>query len=157
MGCGGLADRIGARLGQAEMAHFAFFNEARHRTDRFFDRYIGVDPMLVVEIDCIDPEPFQRTFTGPADIFRRAVDAAKAVLVKGKAEFGRNHEAVAFAGNGPAQKLFIAVRAVNFSGIEKGDAQFNRAIDRGDGFRFVGHAIHALADTGHRHATQPKG
>ena len=52
----GAADGVGACLRKAEIAHLAFFDEPRHRPDRLLDRHIGVDAVLVVQVDRIDAE-----------------------------------------------------------------------------------------------------
>src|SRR5262249_15159956 len=57
--CVGALDSGRSGFGQAEAADLTFIDKARHCADRFFDRRTGVYAMLVVEIDCIYPEPAQ--------------------------------------------------------------------------------------------------
>jgi hypothetical protein len=51
----GAADRLHARLGQAEMPYFALANEVAHGAGHVLDRNFGIDAVLVEEIDRIDP------------------------------------------------------------------------------------------------------
>src|SRR5918996_1240622 len=46
----GAADRRRRGLGQPEVAHLACLDESGHRPNRFLDRSLAVDPVLVVEI-----------------------------------------------------------------------------------------------------------
>ena len=52
-------DGLGARLGQAEIAHLAGLDQLGHRADGVLDRDIGVDPVLVIEVDVVDTQPTQ--------------------------------------------------------------------------------------------------
>src|SRR5204863_505191 len=54
------ANRFLPCLGQTEEADFSLRHEFRHRTDDFFDRHIGIDAMLVEQIDVIGAKPAQR-------------------------------------------------------------------------------------------------
>jgi hypothetical protein len=45
------ADRLRARLGEAEMPHLAFADQVLDRARHVLDRHVGVDPMLVEQID----------------------------------------------------------------------------------------------------------
>ena len=58
IGCTACARRIVSRrrLGQAEVAHLASPHQLRHRADGVLDRRVGIDAVLVVEIDHVDPE-----------------------------------------------------------------------------------------------------
>src|SRR5215472_3976545 len=71
-----LAQRLRARFGESEMAHLAFFHELSHRADGFFDRSVGIDAVLVVEIDVINAETVQAGFAGLAYVFGLAINAA---------------------------------------------------------------------------------
>ncbi len=50
---------------------------AGHRADRVLDRHIGVDAVLVIEVDDIDAEPLQAGLAGLLHIFGAAVDAVR--------------------------------------------------------------------------------
>ena len=55
MGRVGAADRLRRRLGEAEVAHLALLDQLGHRADRLLDRHLGIDPVLVVEVDVSTP------------------------------------------------------------------------------------------------------
>ncbi len=65
------ADRLGARLGEAEVAHLAGRHELGHRAHRLLDRRVGVDAVLVVEVDVIDAEAPERALARAAHVGRR--------------------------------------------------------------------------------------
>ena len=56
----GAADRLHARFGQAEVLHLALLDQLLHRARDVFDRHVRVDPVLVEEIDDVDPQPLER-------------------------------------------------------------------------------------------------
>jgi hypothetical protein len=47
------------RFRQPEMLHLASLNQILDCPGDVFDRHVGIDPVLVVEIDRVDPEPPQ--------------------------------------------------------------------------------------------------
>ena len=62
-----------AGLAQAERAHLALLDQPRHGADRVLDRNIGIDAVLIVEIDHIDAEPLEARLAGGRHIFGPAV------------------------------------------------------------------------------------
>ena len=58
------ADRLGRGLGQAEVAHLAALDQPPHRAHRLLDRHLGVDAVLVVEIDHVDAEAREARVAG---------------------------------------------------------------------------------------------
>ncbi len=79
----GTADRVGRRLAEPEVAHLALRDELRHRADGLLDRRVQVDAVQVVQVDMVDAEALQRALDRLAHVVRRAVDAAKARVVRG--------------------------------------------------------------------------
>src|SRR5262249_45296144 len=49
----GAADSLGAGFGQAEIPDLALLDEISHVTGDHFDRYGGIDPVLVEEVDVV--------------------------------------------------------------------------------------------------------
>ncbi len=41
------------RLAQADMADLAFADQIRHRADDVLDRYLRIDPVLIIKIDLL--------------------------------------------------------------------------------------------------------
>ena len=54
------ADRLGAGLGEADVADLALLHQFGHRADGLLDRRVGVDAVLVVEVDVVDAQALQR-------------------------------------------------------------------------------------------------
>src|SRR5205807_5490978 len=107
----GAPDRLLARLGEAEVAHLSLSYELRHRAEHVLDRNVGVDAMLVQEIDTICRETPQRAFDRFANVRRPAVDASNgAILVEAEAELGRDDQALALALQRASQQFFVFVR-----------------------------------------------
>jgi hypothetical protein len=100
----------------------------------------------------IGPEPLQRALTRAPDVLRAPVDAAVARLlgIDHEPELGRDLELVAAAGDGAPYKLLVRVRAVDLGGVEEGDAELERAIDRLESRRLIATAVGVR----HPHATQ---
>ena len=155
------ADGLRSRLGETEMAHLALAHEVGHGADRILDRRLRIDPVLVVEIDRVDLEPLQARFAGLAHVIRLAADTeALAVRPAHIAELRGEHDLVAPIRNGTADEFLVAADAVHVGRVEKGHAELDRAMDRGDGLHLVAaavelrHAHAAEADGGHLQRTE---
>src|SRR5207247_1073483 len=86
----GSADRAHAGFGHAEVLHLALRDQLPDRARHVFDRDVGVDPMLIIEIHDVGPEPFQRTLDALPDALGATVLHLLPVLVF-DAELGRDH------------------------------------------------------------------
>src|SRR2546427_5477568 len=85
--------------------------------------------MLIVEVDNIGPEPFQRTLDALLDALGAAVLHLLSVLDLDP-EFGGDHHLSAQWRQRLANELFVGVRTVNFGGIEECDAALDRKSTR---------------------------
>jgi hypothetical protein len=74
----GAADRLRSRLGQADVEDLAFGDQFGESADGVFDRGLGVDAVLVVQVDVIGAEPPEGTLDRGADVRRTAVKVAGA-------------------------------------------------------------------------------
>ncbi len=54
-------------------------NQVFQATGDFLDRYLGVDPMLIEQVDVIGFEPFEHTHHCDLDVLRTAVQARAAL------------------------------------------------------------------------------
>ena len=70
------AERLDARLGHAEMLDLALGDQVLDGARDILDRHVGVDAVLVEQVDGLDAEPLQRAFDRLADALGPAVDAA---------------------------------------------------------------------------------
>ena len=130
----GAPDRVGRRLGEAQVADLPLRDELRHRADRLLDRDGLVDAVLVIEIDVVDVQPTERRLDGRAHVFRASVDAAGSVLPDEVRELRGEDHFVAAVGDRPADELLVLAepRSVHVGGIEEGDAEVERAVNRRD-------------------------
>src|SRR5438045_4766391 len=111
------ADALRPGLAQAEMPDLALFDEPRHCADRILDRHRLIDPVLVIEIDDIDPEPLEARIACLRDIGGAAVDAVGAARLAGLAEFGRDHDAVAPALQCPAEQFLVLAPPIHVRAV----------------------------------------
>ena len=96
---------------------------------------VGIDPVLVIEVDAIGPQTLQRFLDHPPNTLRTAVEPIGAVDLE--AEFGRDHYFVADGRQRLAHKLLVDIRAINFSGIEEPNALLKGLANHPDALRFV--------------------
>jgi hypothetical protein len=94
-----------------------------HRADRLLNRRAGVYPVLIIKVDCIDPQPLQRSFDGAADIGRAGVDTGDLVAIEFEAELGRDDQLVALPLDRLADQLLVLEGAIDLRGVEEGDAE----------------------------------
>jgi hypothetical protein len=69
-----VADRGDARLRQAEVPHLSGPNELLHRARDVLDRHLGVDTVLVEQIDCFGAQALQCLVGDLPDALRPTVD-----------------------------------------------------------------------------------
>ena len=146
----GPPDPLRPCLAQSEKPHFALLDEPRHRADRLLDRHCRVDPVLVVEVDDLDPEPLQARLAGPGDIGGAAVDPVGAAGPACLTEFGGDHNAITAALQRAAEQLFVLPPAIHVRAVEMVDPEFDRAMDQPHSGRVVADAV----DARQRHAAE---
>ena len=100
-----------------------------HRAGDVFDRHVRVDAVLIEQIDHIGLEALERGLGDLLDVLRPAVQARRSgpriTAAKVEPELGGDHHLLAERSEGFANKFFVSERAVNFSGVEEGDAAFH--------------------------------
>ena len=139
-------------LGQPEVADLSCAHEFGHSANGFFDGDIGIDAMLVVEIDRVDAEALQACIAGGAHIGGASVYAAhvRVGLAAQDAEFCGEADFVAKAANGLTNQYLVVAVAVDVRGIKEGDAQFDGTMNGGDRFGVVARTV----KFGHAHAAE---
>src|SRR5262249_60755671 len=70
------ANRFGACFGETEKSHLARAHKLCHRANCFLDRCLGIDAMLIVEIDYVNAQSAQTSFASFVDIIRLTADPA---------------------------------------------------------------------------------
>ena len=152
-------DRLRRCLAEAEVPHLALLDELRHRAHRLLDRHVGVDAVLVEEVDVVGAEPLERPFDRAADVVGGAVERTDRRHVAGRrvvhpaGELGRDHVLVAPALDRAADQLLVGQRAVQLRGVEEVDPELQRPLDRRDRLVLVGRAVEGR----HAHASEPEG
>src|SRR5205823_5300230 len=116
--------------GEAEVANLSLVLEPRHFADRIFDRHVGIDAVLIIEIDRVDPEPLEARVAGGADIFGVAAHAEElAIRPTHIGELGGEEDLVAAAADRSADQLLVLERPVHVGGVEEGNALVERVMD----------------------------
>jgi hypothetical protein len=152
----GAAQGLNPRFGHAEGLHLSLRDEGLHRSGDLLDGHVGIDPVLVKQIDGLHPQALQRALDGPADVLRPAGDAAvlTGLGIDVEAELGGDHHPVAYRPQGFAYHLLVDEGAVDLGGVEEAHAPLDGRADQGDAL-FLGEAGRiAEADA---HASQADG
>src|SRR3954454_6614238 len=148
------ADRLGAGLGQSDMAHLAFGDQLAQRADRLFDGRVRVDAVLVVEVDVVGAEPLERAFDRGLHIVGAAVDdAGTAARVGDETELRRHDDVVAPAPDGLADNFLAVEGAVDLGGVDVGDPEVQRPVNGADRLRVIEPPAGGV-DAGHGHGSQ---
>ena len=127
------ANRLYARLGKSEVLHLARLNQFLHRAGNVFYGHVGVNPMLIQQVDALHPEPFERSFHGLLDVLGLAIHACRSRPIIAAAQIepklGGDHHFAAVGRQRFAYKFFVDEWAVNFGGVKEGDAAFDGGVE----------------------------
>src|SRR5581483_5192282 len=150
------ADGVGADLGQPEMVHLAGLDELFHRAGDIFDRDVGVDAVLVEEVDVVGAESPEHGVDDLADVFGPAVEASPLAggRIDREPELRGDDHLVAHRGERFADKFFVDEGAVGLGGVEEGDPAVDGVTDQLDPGLAVGWG--AVVDA-QSHAAEPDG
>jgi hypothetical protein len=150
----GAADGFRRGLRKTKITDLPGLHQLGHGAHRFLDRRVRVDPVLVVEVDVVDPEALERLVAGLPHIFRIASNAEIfAVLAADVREFGGKHDLVAAVGYRLADQDFVGEGAVHVGGVKECDAKLERAVDGRDRLGLIATAI----EFRHAHAAEAQG
>ena len=144
-----------ARLGQAEVLDLALLDQVFHRARHVLDRHVGVDAVLVVEIDDVGPEALERSLATCLDVLRAAVELRRHARLE-IAELGGNHHLIAKGSKRFAHEFLVRERTVELGGVEEGDAALHGCTDQRDHFLLVRGWSGRAVDTAHAHAAKPE-
>ncbi len=138
------------------MPDFARLNQVFHCPRDVFHRHFGVGPVLVEQVDDLDPQPFQRSLRHALNLLRAAVHpglGTGALFAVFEPELGGDDHLAAERFQGFADQLLVRERPIDLRRIEKGHTVLDRLVHKGQHFLFVGRLI-AKA---HPHTAQPQG
>ena len=122
-----------------------------------FDGGVLVDAVLVEEVDGVGLEALEGGFDDLLDVVGLAVGGGPFVVVCGvglEAELGGDDDVLAEGSKGFADDLFVEVGAVDFGGVEEGDAAFDGERMSCDGGGFFDGGAEAEAEA---HAAEAEG
>ena len=117
----GAADVLRARLRHAEVAHLAGLDQLLHRPGDLLDRDVGVDAVLVEEVDVVGPQPPQRVLDGARGSSPAGCRAAFAagVAFEVEAELRRDHDLLAHRLERLPDEILVRVRPVHLRRVEE--------------------------------------
>ena len=151
----GAADGVDAGLGHPEVADLAGLDELLDGAGDVLDGDVGVDAVLVEQVDGVGAQAAQRAVDGGADVVWPAADAGLlAVLVEGEPELGGDDDVVADRLERLADELLVVEGAVDLGGVEQGDAPVDRGPEERDHLVARRSRAERLA---HAHAAEPEG
>ena len=110
MDFGCTAKRVWTGFREAEPADFAGFDEFSEGANGVLDRNVGINAMLVVEIDDVDAETLEAAVTGATNVGWGAVHAAAGTVgIDAEAELGGDYDTIARAAarNFPTSSSFL--------------------------------------------------
>src|SRR5713226_7790354 len=138
-------------FGEAERSDLALGNKLGHGADGFLDGNIGINAMLIIEIDRFNAQSLKACVASTADILGRTINAADSVGTDAEAKLGGDDDAVArhFAQE-TAEQLLVLVWTVDFGGIKEVAAELQISAKHLEGFFFVGWSV----GVGHSHAAE---
>ena len=135
------------------MFNFALADQISDRARDLRDRHVGIDAVLIEEIDSIGLEPFQRRVGDRADVRRSAVQPRLLALFELESKLRRDDDPIADGRERFADELFVGERPVRFGRIEERDAAVDGCTNDCDTFVTTGRLSVAKADA---HATEPE-
>jgi hypothetical protein len=92
----GTPDRLYARLGQTEMPDLAGPDQLLDRARDVLDRHVRIDPVLIEQVDHVEPQTLQRSFGNLPDVLGSTVQAGlSAPGIDLESELGRDRHAPA--------------------------------------------------------------
>ena len=130
---------FGACFREPEVFDFACLNEVLDGAGSVFDGRVGVDAVLIKEVNGVGPKTLERPLDDLLDMVRTAVKGCPlAVIVRIglETELGGDDHVFAEGRKCFADDLFVDVRAVDLGSVEERDATLDRGADELNSLRF---------------------
>src|SRR6185369_8326074 len=122
-------DRFHSCFRESEMLHLALMDQVLHSSGDIFDRYIGIDAMLIQQVNPISLEPPQRCIGHLFDVLGATVQASLFAILNLEPELSGDHHLVTKWSQRFAHQFFIYEWTINFSRIEESYAAFDGCSD----------------------------
>jgi hypothetical protein len=123
------------------MADLACGDQFPHRAGHLLNRHVGINAMLIEEVDDVDLKPLQGTFDGPLNVFRLTIDGRSSGLVvrtgQVEAELCGDDHLVANGLERFTHDFLVGERTVDFRRVKEGDAAIHGLADERDGLIFA--------------------
>src|SRR5579871_4005932 len=132
------------------MTHLTFLDQVFDRTGDVLDGYLGVDAVLVEQIDPIGPEALEGSDGDLTDVLRATVQSFADASVR-ETEFRRDHHLIANRCQRLSEQFLIDEGAIRFGSVEESHAPLDRATDQCNTLRLVDRRTEAIAQP---HAAQ---
>ncbi len=116
------------------MPGLALGDQVAHGSGDVLDRHVGIDPVLVQEVDRLDAQALQRAIHGPANMLRAAADpmVLARLGIDVEAELGGDHHRVADRAERFADHLLVGEGPVDLRRVEEGHPALHGGADQGD-------------------------
>ena len=123
----------GAASDKPKVADLARLYKLGHGSNGVFDRRVGIDPVLIVEVDHVHLQPAQRSFAGQAHIVRLSINSDESAIGRPDiAKLRRKDDLVSTILDGFANEFLVLTQSVNVGGVQESDAKLDGAVNCGD-------------------------
>src|SRR5688572_1986187 len=116
---------LDAGFRQTKVQYLALLDQILDRASHILDGHVGVDPVLVEQIDSVSAQAPQHAVHHPPDVIWLAVETFESLarfLIYVPAELGGDHHLIANALQRLAEDIFRNERTICFRRVEEGDA-----------------------------------
>jgi hypothetical protein len=107
-------------------------DEPFHGARDVLDRNLGIDAVLIEEIDPVGLEARKRRVGDLADVRGTAVQADRLLAFELEPELGRDDDAIAHGSERFADEILVREGAVRFRGVEERDPRVHRRAEDRD-------------------------
>src|SRR6185437_4917517 len=128
------------------MPHLPLLDKILHRAGNIFHRHIGIDAMLIEQVDYAGFEALQSSVSDGSDPFRGTIQTLARYSIF-EAELRSNNDLVANWSERLTDKFFICERAVSFRGVEERHTAVIGSANHLDGFTFFGRGAISEAES----------
>jgi hypothetical protein len=127
-------NRLSSRFGESEVLDLALLDQVFHRPSHVFDSHVGVDAMLIEQVDRFDLESLERGLSDLLDVLGATIQASLLQRrgIESESELRGDRDLPMERTEGFAHELFVRKRTVDFGRIEEGHASFDRHANQRD-------------------------
>jgi hypothetical protein len=115
--------------------HLALLDQFLHGSCDVFDGHVGIDAVLVEDVNAVGVQALQRCFSDLLDMLGAAVHtlpSRTAIRVEVEAELGGDHDLFANWGERLAKQPLIGERPIHFGRVKESDATIHGGVEERD-------------------------